>query len=155
MEPKRLTKKRVKLKYVTHLLLLVIFISSCSTTRINLVDDNKWHNVYALQTDTLAVLKVKVKYKKYKTLKGENPRTDLRLVRLTPFMNYDSLPETPPVIITTETRTEDFGPQDILQNGSVRIVTLGAGSQILSRTNQPNTIFIIKQLKTKQNGNNK
>lgn len=155
MELKKPIIKVIEVKFVTSLFLLIIIISSCSTTRVHLVDDNLWHNVYALQADTIAVLKVKVKYKKYKVLKGESPRTDIRLVRLSPFMDYNSLPETPPDIITSETRTEDFGPQEFLQNGSVRIVTLDAGSQLLSRTDQSNAIFIIKQLKSNKNGNNK
>lgn len=143
------------MKLFSKLILYLSLISGCHTGYevVKLIPDNEWHNVYALQADTSKIIDLKKssKTKKHQALKFHSDTyTQVRLLRLVPFQDLKHLPDTLAAAADPNAaalRTSDFGPQDISQDGSRRKIFLSAGIQLLSRSNQPNTVLFIKKNK--------
>jgi len=134
-------------------IITIVLLSSCSSNKIFLNPDNKWHNVYALQAKDTVILKI-IQYNRGHTHKSlKDSKTEVRLIKIRPFMDYEKLPNhvTNPSIELE--KTEDTGPLDISQTGSIRIITLVGGIQLIARTDKNALLKIIKQKKQKH-GNN-
>jgi hypothetical protein len=141
-------------KELIALILLIVIYSGCKTEydTVELISDNKWHNVMAVQADTTIVLVIKKTTKESKcdwNAFAAGQHTDLRWIRVLPFQNLDKLVDTlrsDKDPNSAEQRTSDLGSLDISQDGSKRIIVLTAGIQLLSRSNQPNSILLIKNI---------
>lgn len=142
------------------LILVLLFLTSCSRYIVRVPEDNHWKCIKAIQVDNEQTFEIT---QKARLKKGES--VEVRLIKIVPFQDLESLPNSVGLdqLIRDKNCTEladifrtggatlpitflDSGPLDLSGKNSKRTIKLTKGYQLIVRTNSPNAKISVKQL---------
>lgn len=125
--------------------------------KVILKPDNKWHTVWSASRFDIDEA-LDIKKKSNCDTPADQQQTEIRLIRLTHFMDVKNIPDTLSASTTFYSTTEhsgipirllDSGPMDISQSGSTYQVRLTKGMALLSRTTENCSYLLIDRLSKK------
>jgi hypothetical protein len=125
--------------------------------KVTLKPDNEWHTVWSANRvdidETLDVEK-----KSNCDTPADQQQAEIRIIRLTHFMDVNNIPDTLSASTAFYSTTEhsgvpirllDSGPMDISQSGSTYQVKLTKGMALISRTTEDCSYLVIDRLTKK------
>ena len=145
---------------VLRLVLLVIFLSGCSHV-VTLKPGYVWHTVWSVNRPGVNV-DINVRKENSCNESSVAQATELRLIRLSHFMDLSGFPNTRADSEGFYSKTEhsgvplrllDSGPLDISQNGAIYQLRITKGMALISRTKEECGYLVIKILPGKENQN--
>ncbi|EMP57114.1 hypothetical protein MSNKSG1_00788 [Marinobacter santoriniensis NKSG1] len=142
------------MKYFFIACIATTLLSGCAHT-ITLKPDSKWHTVWSANRQD-SDININVQKDNHCDEPALAQDTQIRLIRLTHFMDLDNLPdsreETEEFYAGTEhsgvpLRLLDSGPLDMSQNGSTYQIRITKGMALVSRTKEKCSVLLIEKPK--------
>lgn len=125
--------------------------------KVILKPDNKWHTVWSVSRTDIDE-KLNIKKKSDCDTPADQQQVEIRIIRLTHFMDVNNIPDTLSASATFYSTTEhsgvpirllDSGPMDISQSGSTYQIRLTKGMALISRTTENCSYLMIDRLTKK------
>jgi len=132
----------------------LFFLQGCSH-HIKLKPDNQWHIVWSVNRAEISN-QLDIKKDNNCDINASEQSTEIRIIRLTNFIDLSNFPETKDKSMAFYSKTEhagvpikllDSGPLDISQKGSTYQIQLTKGMALISRTIETCSELKITKLK--------
>lgn len=145
------------MKYFFSGCITTVLLSGCAHT-ITLKPDSKWHTVWSANRQN-SDIDINIRKENSCDELASTQNTEIRLVRLTHFMNFEHLPDSKEESEEFYSGTEhsgvplrllDSGPLDISQNGATYQIRITKGMALVSRTKEECSFLVIKKPKQKE-----